>query len=309
MGELQNKKTLPITQWLSSKEWAAVITKMVPKDGISAQRFIGSAITLFAMKRELQRCTQESCFTVLKECASLGIDVSPTMKRAYIIPYGNAATLQLSYTGMIELAMRNGSIKTIEAHEVRDGDIFDTEFGSTGHLRHIPNYKDAGEVYAYYCYIKLNNGGEVWQVISKSEVEQIRDLCAAKSSGAWKNFFDEMAKKVIIKRTLKTIPCNDERLNRAIAIDDEVNSVIDITDEAQKSEVKKVKQDTQKAKAQEAQAQKVEQRQESQEAKQEQEVQDVYEPSEEELTEMDRVREEYAQKERQAADDAMEIVT
>lgn len=291
-----------VTQWLSSKEWADAITKLVPENGVPAKRFVQSAIVCVASNRSLQQCNSQSLFNVLKDCASLGIDVSPTRGEAYIIPYANVATLQLGFKGLIALGYRSGQFKVLMAGEVREGDTFEVEIGSNNHFTHKPNAFSDKKVIGYYCYVKLANGEELWETMSVAQVEHVKSLCGAKGSAAWKNFFDEMAKKTVIKRLLKKVPSNFEELNAAIEIDDKVNAVesepIDITNDAtvqnvtqakQAPEVKEVKQEA-----------KPEVKKIAPEVKQAAEVKD-------EPTAMDKVREEYKKKDQERADAAMEI--
>jgi recombination protein RecT len=57
--------------------------------------------------------------------------------------------------------------------------------------------------------------------MTKAEVEAIRKCSKAGNSGAWKDFYNEMAKKTAFKRLSKWLPLSPE-VRDAIAKDDEV---------------------------------------------------------------------------------------
>ena len=75
-------------------------------------------------------------------------------------------------------------------------------------------------VYAVAVFV---NGGFAFEVMSKLDVDKIRESSkAAKSSfGPWNNFYDEMAKKTVIRRLWKVLPSSVE-LNKAEISDEKV---------------------------------------------------------------------------------------
>lgn len=242
--DISNQKKageLTTAQWLKTDAFKKAITEVMPQGVMTPDRFIKSAQMLFMMKKELQACTKESFFMVLKECASLGIDVSPTLAQAYIIPYkssnppyGVEVKLQLGYRGLIELSRRTGDIATITAECVCENDTFDVEVGTSEHFIHKPNYiQGRGEVIAYYCFIRFKSGEYQYAVMTKDEVEQVRQgFSKSKDSPAWKKSFDEMAKKTVIKRLLKLCPVSiNAELQIALEQDNKETEVVDLPQE------------------------------------------------------------------------------
>ena len=68
--------------------------------------------------------------------------------------------IQIGYKGLIELARRSGQILSITTHAVHENDEFEFQYGLNENLSHKPNIRgDRGEVYCYYAYATLKDGG------------------------------------------------------------------------------------------------------------------------------------------------------
>lgn len=167
---------------------------------------------------------QLSLVQAFKTCAELGIE--PDNRRAYLIPYNNDIKLIIDYKGIVELAMRSNFVSSIHADKVCENDDFEYNIGVIEKHR-IDFKKPRGDVYAYYAIVTFKDGTKKYEVMSKDDVELIKER-----SSAWKNFerkgimcpwntdYDEMAKKTVFKRLAKWIPQSPE-LRQAIAYDDE----------------------------------------------------------------------------------------
>ena len=132
--------------------------------------------------------------------------------QAYIIPYGNQATFQLGYKGLIDLCYRTGKYKTIYAMTVYPNDDFDYEYGLDPFLKHKPKPRSAGDKpTAYYAVYKLENGGQDFRVLHREDAEAHgRKFSKTYSKGPWSSDFDSMAMKTAIKMVLKYAPTTVE---------------------------------------------------------------------------------------------------
>jgi len=197
--------------------------------GVDPDRLIKTACLLATSKNgaAIAKCSPQSILRSIVDCARFGID--PSFGRAYIIPYGNEAELQLGYLGLIELSKRSGEIKSITAELVQEGDDFEVEFGTNPHFVHRPKFQGDGTGYKYvYALAMFADGHFEYTVLSKAEVETIRKKSSkAPNSPAWTNYPGEMAKKCAIRRLCKTLPLTIEA-KEAIEQDDLRNNVIDV---------------------------------------------------------------------------------
>lgn len=178
---------------------------------ITPERFTRMVFTALSSNKKLQACTPESFLGAMMQAAQLGVEPNTPIGQAYLIPYGNQVQFQLGYKGLIDLAYRSGEVQSIQAHEVHENDIFEYELGLNPKLKHVPAMKDRGQVILYYAVIKLKNGGEGFEVMSREDVDQFaRAKSKTYKNGPWQTDFDEMAKKTVLKKVLKYAPLKSD---------------------------------------------------------------------------------------------------
>ena len=265
------KKQGTLGDWMNGNKEAFL--SALPKNTINVDRFIQSAIMAITNPKNptLRTCTKDSLFRSLKESASYGLEVSGVLGQAYLIPYNENVQVapgkwekqmtchfQLGYKGLIELARRSNTIKTIAAEPIHENDIFDIELGMNRHLSHkIDITKERGEVIGYYCLVELTNGGCQFTVSSKKDIENHRDKFSKAykkedKSNVWNSNFDAMALKTQVIKTLKLCPISVEALDavakeemRDIVADDSSYTVMDEADPVTitPEEMKEIKQE------------------------------------------------------------------
>lgn len=206
------------------KGWESVLPKVCTPD-----RFARVALTCIKKDGKLMEAIQTtegraSMAAAFMKCAELGIE--PDGRRAYLIPYKNDVQLIIDYKGIAELAMRSGYIANIHADKVCDNDDFEYNVGVIE--KHKINFKNPrGEAYAYYAIVTFKDGTKKCEVMSKGEVDAIKERSAAwgawmkwKKVCPWNTDYDEMAKKTVFKRLAKWIPQSPE-LQKAIDLDND----------------------------------------------------------------------------------------
>ena len=174
---------------------------------LSAERFCRIAITALSRTPKLLECTQESVMRCLLDLSALGLE--PDGRRAHLIPYGRDCTLVVDYKGLVELAMRSGVIAKLHADVVCENDVFEYQMGEVTQHR-IDWQNDRGEMYAAWAMAQTKTGERFFAVMSRSEVEAIRNRSRAGKSGPWVTDFAEMAKKTVFRRLAKWLPLSAE---------------------------------------------------------------------------------------------------
>jgi recombination protein RecT len=176
------------------------IGKILP-DGMDLDRVMRVALTAFRMNPDIQRCTPVSILSAVMKACELGLEPGGALKHAYLIPYRDECTFQLSYFGYLELARRSGEFRVIEARLVHANDVF--EYGYTPDLEfnHRPNLITPGAEVGAYAYAKLVNGETLVEWMPRVELEKVEKL--PKAGPVWKLWWGEMAKKTVLKRFLK----------------------------------------------------------------------------------------------------------
>jgi recombination protein RecT len=199
------------------------IEDALPKH-VSTDRMMRVALTELRNTPKLMQCDAMSFFGSVVKASQLGLEPGGALGHCYLIPYGREVQLQLGYRGMVDLARRSGNIVSIEARCVYDGDVFEIELGTESKIVHHPKFKSQ-ELAFVYAVAKLKDGGIQFDVMSKGDVEHIRDTYSSgfKNSprtSPWTTAFDEMAKKTIVRRLFKMLPTSIE-IRDAIAIDED----------------------------------------------------------------------------------------
>lgn len=187
--------------------------------GAEAAQLVRDALTLLRATPKLNECDSASVLGGLMTFAQLGLRPGGMLGHAYLLPMWNGrarrmeATPVIGYQGLIELAHRSGQIKSIYARVVYENDHFVVQYGLNDDLIHTPHMGgDRGAPIAYYAVAKYVNGGYNFEVLSHSEMENHRDRFAlAKNKqgqvvGPWKDNFEEMAKKTMIRKLAKVMP-------------------------------------------------------------------------------------------------------
>lgn len=218
------------------------IAKMLPSH-LSADRLLKVATIAATTTPALLECEIPSLITAVGQCAMFGLEPNTVLGHAYMIPFnknekkGNQwetrklVQVVIGYKGLIDLARRSGQIISITAHEVCEGDHFDYAFGLEEKLVHRPADQARGEVTHFYAYAKLKDGGTAFEVMSVSQVKEIRDASAKKNraktdgngnliiTGPWADHFVEMGRKTVIRRLAKYLPLSVE-FQKASAMDE-----------------------------------------------------------------------------------------
>ena len=192
---------------------------------LTPERFTRMALTALTKTPKLAQCAPSSFMGAMLEAAQLGLEPNTPLGQAYLIPYGNKCQFQIGYKGLIDLAYRSEELRSIEAHEVYENDVFDFEFGLNPKLVHKPAIKDRGEVVWYYAVYHLVNGGCGFEVMSRDDVEtHARKYSKTFNNGPWQTDFDEMAKKTVLKKVLKYAPLKSD-FARGISADETTSEI------------------------------------------------------------------------------------
>lgn len=203
---------------------------------LTPERFTRMALNALSNTPKLAECSQMSFIAALMNSAQLGLEPNTPLGQCYLIPFKNNKTKQLEcqfqigYKGMIDLVYRNDSVQTIQAQTVYANDEFQYELGLNPKLHHKPAINDRGVPVAFYAYFKLENGGFGFEVMSRDDIIEYANKYSQginSSYSPWKNNFEDMAKKTVIKRVLKYAPLKADDA-RAIATDGTVKTEIGI---------------------------------------------------------------------------------
>jgi len=189
---------------------------------ISFERESGFAIQIlqnneFAMK--IAMGARPSLLAAITNIAAIGISLNPARKQAYLVPRGGKICLDISYIGLLDIAIASGSIVWGQAELVRENDAF-RKVGMDKQPIHEfePFAKNRGEIVGAYVVVKLHNGDYLTTIMDLEELRSIRNRSESwkrNSGGPWSTDEGEMMKKTVIRRAYKLWP-KTERLDSAM---------------------------------------------------------------------------------------------
>lgn len=216
----------PITELITSEKARAYIEPFLPK-GVELERVAASVMLAIARDEtgKLKLCTNDSLVLGVAKIASWGLELGNT---AHLIPFKSTARTDAArkkdkdaadvyeavpvadYKGLAELMIASGTVRYIEAREVRAGDRFEYEMGLEPRLVHVPIGSKSGRrtlaITHVYCIVHLPFGRKAFDVMTADEVEEIRQQFSKQwKTGALPSWY---AKKTIIRRLAKTLPKN-----------------------------------------------------------------------------------------------------
>ena len=195
---------------------------------------------------ELSKCTNASIVSAALLGHSLNLPQSPQIGMFYMVPFKNKkkvqdengkettvevheATFQLSYRGMLQLAMRSGQYKAINVTDIREGEVASYnpiedayEFTPETDM----NKRMELKVIGYYAYFEMINGFKKGIYWTKEQIENhAKKYSAAYRNGwnsLWKSDFDAMAKKTMLRQLISKWGIMSVEMERAYVGDQAV---------------------------------------------------------------------------------------
>ena len=196
------------------------LAQLVPKH-LTVERLMKVAVGAMMKSPNLQKCTPSSLLNCFIGAAEVGLEPGGVLGHAYLVPYGDTATMIIGYRGLIELMRRTGELASIRCVVVHEKDTFKLTEGIEQTIKHEPFLAgDAGPLKFAYCVAKLKDGSVQVELMTRHQIEEIRKRSRAGQSGPWVTDFEEMAKKTVLRRAAKYLPVASERFQKAIEIDD-----------------------------------------------------------------------------------------
>lgn len=198
---------------------------------IPVEKFIRTTLTAVQMNPALLDTDRRSLLGSCMKAAQDGL-LCDGREAALVIFKGQAQYLPM--VGGILKKMRNsGEIASIGAHVVYEKDMFDYALGDYETITHKPYLgSDRGNPIAAYAIARTKDGAVYREVMSVADIDKVRASSRASGNGPWVQWWDEMARKTVIKRIAKRLPSSAD-VDSVIAADNEIvgfaQQTVDIT--------------------------------------------------------------------------------
>lgn len=214
--------------------------------------FVASLIDLYTGDKSLQTCKPQLVIAEALRAATLRLPLSKALGFAYIVVYNNSVkqpdgswtkvptpTFIPGYKGYIQLAMRTGQYRTINADVVYEGEVRKVN-KLTGEIA-FDGEKTSDKIIGYFCYFELLNGFSKTLYVTVEDMAAyakryspsvkyettVAQLIAKANDGiigkkvGWEGNFNDMAIKTVVRRLLSKYGYLSVEMQNAIARDAE----------------------------------------------------------------------------------------
>ncbi|MCY7821200.1 recombinase RecT [Bacillus inaquosorum] len=213
----------------------SVIKRFEEVLGKRAIQFTASILSLYNSEQMLQKTDPMSVISSAMVAATLDLPIDKNLGYAWIVPYGGKAQFQLGYKGYIQLALRTGQYKSINCIPIHEGEL-QMWNPLTEEIEIDFEKRESDAVIGYAAYFELINGFRKTVYWTKAQVEKHKKKFS-KSDFGWKNDWDAMALKTVLKAVLSKWGILSVEMQKAVIEEDETRERIDITNEADSSEI------------------------------------------------------------------------
>lgn len=190
-------------------EFQSELLKVLPEN-VKVEKFERMTLTALQKNPLILNCDRKSLFQALTFCAQDGL--VPDGKEAVLTKYGNQVVYLPMIGGILKKIKESNEIKHITSHLVCEKDEFEFWIDDDGeHLRHKPNLQEESPFQYVYATAKTIHDEIFIEVMTRKEIFQVKALSKGSSpSSPWNAWFDQMAKKTVIRRLFKKLPISKE---------------------------------------------------------------------------------------------------
>lgn len=197
------------------------VESALPKD-FNRERFVQNCIAVMNENPALAKINPAQVIQGLCKGAYLGLDFMN--RECYLIPYGTSVQFQTDYKGEVKFTKKYSvrKIKDIYAKVVRKGDEFVEEIvDGQPSIDFKPLPFNGDEIIGAFAVVLYQDGGMAYEAMSVADINSVRNnYSKASQSKAWKNSFDEMCKKTVLRRLCKHIETDFESVEAHNAWED-----------------------------------------------------------------------------------------
>jgi recombination protein RecT len=154
--------------------------------------------------------------------SAIGISLNPANRHAYLVPRDGMVCLDISYMGLMHLAIQGGAIEWGQAKIVHENDTYENNGIDKAPSHKQNTFGDKGKIVGVYCTVKLKSGDYLTEEMDIEAINKVKSTSKSLTgNGAkyspWNTFPAEMMRKTVVKRASKYWPVCD-KLNKAVEV-------------------------------------------------------------------------------------------
>ena len=235
-SETQTKFSMVVSQ----PNYQAMINSAIG-DPARARSVVAGAVAAVSVNAELQKCKASTILACAFLGDSLNLSPSPQLGQFYMVPFkqkakydrnGNmvrpeshTAQFVLGYKGYVQLALRSGEYRDLDAMEIKEGEYLGRDAMNRPIFRFIEDdeQRESAQTVGYMAYLETKTGFTKMLYWSKAKMMSHADTYSPafsasayeklingeipdgelwKYSSFWYKSFDEMAKKTMLRQLI-----------------------------------------------------------------------------------------------------------
>lgn len=197
--------------------------------GEKGRQFLTSVLALANSDKKIAECNPMTTYNACLTAATLDLPINQNLGFAYIVPYSNKgkmeAQFQMGWRGFVQLAMKTGQFQSLGTRAVYENEFAGVD-SFTGEPKFNFQVEKEGKVIGYMAYFILLNGFRKAEFMTNEELEQHAQKYSQtfkRGFGVWKENFEAMAKKTVLKLLLSRYAPLSVEMQTAIVEDQKVN--------------------------------------------------------------------------------------
>ncbi len=206
-----------------NEEFKAALPPQIP-----VEKFVRTTLTAIQMNPELLQADRKSLLGSCMKAAQDGLLADG--REAALVIFRTKDGPKVQYMpmvgGILKKVRNSGELASISAQVAYDKDMFEYELGDEERIVHKPFLgEERGRQIAVYAIAKTKDGAIYREVMSVADVEKVRGASKTGKFGPWVDWWDEMAKKTVIRRLAKRLPSSAD-LDQVLANDNEASGFV-----------------------------------------------------------------------------------
>ena len=176
--------------------------------GNRAPQFMTSITSVVTNNALLQKADVNSIIMGAALAASMDLPLNSALGYVSLVPFnskdGCYAQLQIQWKGLVELFLRSGQCQSIICETVYEGQLVKKN-KFTGEYVFDEDAKKSDKIIGFMAYFKLTNGFEKFEYMTIDEIKEHAKKFSQtyrKGIGPWKDMFEQMAQKTVLKKLL-----------------------------------------------------------------------------------------------------------
>lgn len=231
MNEVAERRANPVVTFKQNLQRLIDAKELALPSNVSMDAFRNAAVVAVQDNPGILNCQPDSVFRAIRKLAGAGL--VPDGREAAIVPFKGQATAMPMVSGLRKIARNSGEIASLWDEVVYEGETLKlwVEEGEKkfDHVQADGSPLDAltrgGEVVGAYAVAKLKDGTVEFLSMNRQAIEKRRLASAnqrgkAQPDGIWKDWYEEMARKTVVRALCNKLPMSAEDVRRIMAEDD-----------------------------------------------------------------------------------------